>query len=711
MASKDLDNFLTSKEKKDRITAQKKKDKEIENIKKKMKEIADRDTLLKKMTTTPASGSSSPPAGTGRGSSPPPGTGRGSSPPPGAASSSNPLTQLKAPQVYKAIGLLIFCLVIILFFLMFKADKQTEQTVSIILFFAFLLIVICIQFVPNFKAVRKLFQEISNIFYILIYVVFLILFFTLMPKETLNKYGHLITPITLALGVFMFYKSFAYNYNDTFNINYERIKAMIMMFSLITIFIVFYDVDPGGYIHKYFGHSLLLTIILSVFAFLYLMILLTLPSSKSSLNEANFLKNFSGISKYGSIAFLLFIITIAIIASSKSDVLFDGGRMFLLFFICILWGSLLLANMFPEAFDSSLAFDKLNIFKRSLLTLFGIIIACLFIYWFVYNIHHLSGTSSIVSFGLNLLLMITILGLIYKTIYVKLPVGNTKKNAFFDLIISLIFYIPCFFSSIFDSVGNFAVGEKYGSDMGSLMMLVLAIVLLVGYYFAPSLFNKVNLQGGKQLINQPVYTDTLYSLGTYQELNGSDVFDYQYAISFWVFLDGAGPNTSAAYSKFTSLLNFGSKPNVLYNGKTNTLLITMQQKDFKENNQNKLIDFDENGNRILYKNENMLLQKWNNIIINYSGGVLDIFLNGELVKSDIGVVPYYTLDNLTIGEEDGIKGGMCNVVYFNRALNASNIYYLYNMVKNKNLPVLNDSNKTILIQNVNTTNEAIKDGL
>jgi hypothetical protein len=686
MASKDLDirDFIINK--KERIIAKEKK-KEIENI--------------KKNPSTPGSGSSSPPADTGQ----------GSSPPPGAASSSNPLTQLKAPQVYKAIGLLIFCLVIILFFLMFKADKQTEQTVSIILFFAFLLIVICIQFVPNFKAVRKLFQEISNIFYILIYVVFLILFFTLMPKDTLNKYGHLITPITLALGVFMFYKSFAYNYNDTFNINYERIKAMIMMFSLITIFIVFYDVDPGGYIHKYFGHSLLLTIILSVFAFLYLMILLTLPSSKSSLNEANFLKNFSGISKYGSIAFLLFIITIAIIASSKSDVLFDGGRMFLLFFICILWGSLLLANMFPEAFDSSLAFDKLNIFKRSLLTLFGIIIACLFIYWFVYNIHHLSGTSSIVSFGLNLLLMITILGLIYKTIYVKLPVGNTKKNAFFDLIISLIFYIPCFFSSIFDSVGNFAVGEKYGSDMGSLMMLVLAIVLLVGYYFAPSLFNKVNLQGGKQLINQPVYTDTLYSLGTYQELNGSDVFDYQYAISFWVFLDGAGPNTSAAYSKFTSLLNFGNKPNVLYNGKTNTLLITMQQKDFKENNQNKLIDFDENGNRILYKNENMLLQKWNNIIINYSGGVLDIFLNGELVKSDIGVVPYYTLDNLTIGEEDGIKGGMCNVVYFNRALNASNIYYLYNMVKNKNLPVLNDSNKTILIQNVNTTNEAIKDGL
>lgn len=663
------------------------------------------------------------------------GSGTGPSGPPGTASGStspitNPLQQIKTPRVYFPIVLLIFCLVVILFFMMFKIKTDIQQSVFIILFFAFLLIAICIQFVPNFKAVRKLFGEMSNIFYIIIYVVFLILFLTLMPDDTLNKYGYIITPVTILLGAFMFYKGSAYNYNETFNINYERIKTMIMMFCLITIFIVFYNVDPGGYIHKYFGYTLLLTIILSVFAFLYLVIMLTLPNAKSSLNEPNFLKNFKGISKYGSITFLLFIITITIIISTHGGGLFkkdengtildenglnifkdkfkNGGATILLLFICILWGSLLLANIFPEALDSSLAMNKLNLFKRSLMTLFGIIIACLIIYWVVYNIHHLSGTSSIVSFLLNLLLIVTVLGLIYKTIYVKLPVGNTKKNAFFDLIISFIFYIPCFFSSIFDSVGNFAVGERYGSDMGSLMMLVLAIVLLVGYYFAPSLFNKVNLQGGKQLINQPVYTDTLYSLGTYQELNGSDVFDYQYAISFWVFLDGAGPNTSAAYSKFTSLLNFGNKPNVLYNGKTNTLLVTMQQKDFKENNQNKLIDFDENGNRILYKNENMLLQKWNNIIINYSGGVLDIFLNGELVKSDIGVVPYYTLDNLTIGETDGIKGGMCNVVYFNRALNASNIYYLYNMVKNKNLPVLNDSNKTILIQNLNTTNDAIK---
>ena len=108
----------------------------------------------------------------------------------------------------------------------------------------------------------------------------------------------------------------------------------------------------------------------------------------------------------------------------------------------------------------------------------------------------------------------------------------------------------------------------------------------------------------------------------------------------------------------------------------------------------------------MYINDNFLLQKWNNIIINYTGGVLDIFLNGELVKSDIGVVPYYTLDNLTIGENNGINGGICNLVYFSKDLTSTNMYYLYNMVKNNTPPVQNESNTTIVIDNTNMIQSA-----
>jgi hypothetical protein len=631
-----------------------------------------------------------------------------------SSNSSSVIQKIKTPKVYFPFMFLIFCLILVLFFVIFKVKKNVESNVFIILFFTILIVGICIQFVPNFEAVKTLLGEINNIFYLIFYVIFLILFFNLMPENTLNDYAYIITPITMLLGAFMFYKSSTYNFNEKFNVNYERIKTLIMFFCMITIFIIYYNVDPGGLIQKYFGYSLLLTILITVFIFLYLIIVLTLPDkSANSGQKTNFFDNFRSVSTYGSIGFVLFILTIIIISStSGADIFKDkyklGTASILVLVICILWGILLFSNLFPEIYDSSIALNKINLFKRSLLVLFGIVLVALIVYWFSYNLHHLSSNSSIVSFVLNLLIIILVLGLIYKTIYVKIPVGNSNKNAFFSLITSFIFYIPCIFSGIFDSAGKIIAGEYYGSDAGSLMMLILAIILLVGYYEMPSLFNTINIQGGKQLLNKPVYTDSLYSLGTYQELNGSDTFDYQYAISFWVFLDSAAPNTSASYSKYTSLLNFGNKPNVLYNGEKHTLMVTMQQKDLKKINKNHLIDFDENGNRILYKNENMLLQKWNNIIINYSGGVLDIFLNGELVKSDKNVVPYYNYDNLTIGEDGGIKGGICNVVYFNKPLTSSNIYYLYNMVKTKTPPVLNESNKTIVRQNMETVTKASK---
>jgi len=634
----------------------------------------------------------------------------------------NILSDLKKPSDYYPFVAIIIFLIIVLLCLLFKAPNpfntklnksQQEITaeVFILLFFTLLVVTLCIILLPNFKDIKQLFEQINNVTYVFLYTIFLILLFTLLPSATLNNYAYIIVPIIFVFAGLMFYKSLKINYVEKFNVNYERIKTMILFFCLITIFILFYNKDPGGYIQKSFGYSLLITIITAAFAFLYLIIVLTLPDKVKGVElgakSSNFLENFTSISSYGSMAFLLFIVIITVIISTYpggffNDLSTSAASMIILLTICILWSIMLGVTQFPEISNNFQVNDKLNLFKRALLALFGIVISGLVIFWIVYNIQHLSGKFGIASFILNILLVIIILGLIYKTINVQLPSGNAKKNAFFTLIMNSLFYIPCLFSSGFDFIGKLVAGQVNSTTVGSIIMIVSMIVLLVIYFTVPNVVNLFSLQGGKLLLNKPVYTDSQYSLGTYEQLNGSDNFDYQYAISFWIFVDAAPPNTSAAYNKFTSLLNFGDKPNVLYNGKTNTLMIIMQQKDLDKISQNKLIDFDENGNRILYKNENMLLQKWNNIIINYSGGVLDIFLNGELVKSDIGVVPYYKLDNLTIGQDDGIKGGICNVVYFSKPLNSANIYYLYNMARNKTPPVLNDTNKTIMIKDMNT---------
>ena len=86
--------------------------------------------------------------------------------------------------------------------------------------------------------------------------------------------------------------------------------------------------------------------------------------------------------------------------------------------------------------------ERISVIPVSLITLlilFGIIISSLVIFWLVYNLQHLSNSSSIASFVINLLLVIVVLGLIYKIITIALPSINSthsKKQGFFNIIIN-----------------------------------------------------------------------------------------------------------------------------------------------------------------------------------------------------------------------------------------------------------------------------------
>ena len=82
------------------------------------------------------------------------------------------------------------------------------------------------------------------------------------------------------------------------------------------------------------------------------------------------------------------------------------------------------------------------------------------------------------------------------------------------------------------------------------------------------------------------------------------------------------------------------------------------------------------------------LQKWNNMVINYDGGHLDIFMNSKLIRSFPSVVPYMSFDQLTVGEENGLGGGICNVVYFPSSISRERIITNYNLLKNNNPPII-----------------------
>jgi hypothetical protein len=431
---------------------------------------------------------------------------------------------------------------------------------------------------------------------------------------------------------------------------------------------------------------------LAVFGLLYLIVLFTLPGIGDS--SAKNIANISNFSLYGSIAFIVFLIIITIVITTYPHGFFNKENkkeaqnyvaFIFILIVCILWSILLISNMFSNAsYASSAALDSnLTIFKKALLVLFGITISGIIIAFIVYNIHQYSGKSSIPNLLLNVILVVTVLTLIYKVIFVKTPSDklNRGKNSFFDLIFNLILYIPCLFYGIIDTIMKTFTREYNENSRATYIVLVGVIVLLVLYlYVIPLTQRKLSLQNGKILLEKPINTNHLITLANYEKLNDNNTnFDYQYAISFWVFVESSPPNTNPNYTKYTSLLNYGGKPNILYKGDINTLMVTMDQKKLSKKGENTtMIDFDDNGDRIIYVNRNFLLQKWNNIIINYNGGTLDVFLNGELVKSSIEVIPYMKFDTLTAGTDGGINGGIANVIYFKNPLTISNINHLYN---------------------------------
>jgi len=606
------------------------------------------------------------------------------------------------PLIGKIFGLISVSFVVIILYLLFfnkthdnkeisnKQSIEITSNVLILLIFIGIIFSIIYILVPDIKKVNDLFPTMNKVLFVVGYVIFLILFFRLLPNDSLNKYAYIITPLTILFGIYLFANALKLNKNIDFNVAYERIKMVILFLCMITLSIIYYSIDPGGFITKYFGYYSILTILLSVFAFLYLIILLTLPDEKvsksGSLNVAgSFLKNFSKFSVYGSISLILFIILLIIgITRYPGGFLNNVSVSTVVIILSLLTLIFWIGGLISNAFSGSGGINKdISFYKKGLLTVFGLTISGLLITWLTLNLQNLSGQTNTISFILNLLLVLVVSTLIYKTINVETPVGNKNKNALFTLLLNLILYIPCLFSDLIDFFIN--------TSFSYIILLIVAFILVILIYKIPSIMDVITLQGGKLLIDNPLSISTLNSISSYQELNGTDDFDYQYGLSFWVFIDAMPPSTNSSYNTYTSLLNFGNKPNIMYNASNNTLMITMETKKDSIDK-----DKDDNGNIILYKKSNIMLQKWLNIIINYNGGTLDIFLNNELVKSIIEVVPYMTLDDLTTGSDNGIKGGICNLVYFKKPLTSTNMYYLYNMVKDKTPPIINKSNKVII---------------
>jgi len=485
-------------------------------------------------------------------------------------------------------------------------------------------------------------------FALISFIIILIVVFSYVSKDFMNKYAYYIFPFIFIIGGYLFYKG-VYNATDidrkfitkdTFQVN-----IFILYICLVTFIILLND-ELSKYINYSTG---------SVLTFFMLLI---------------------------SIGFLFVCFTV-----------FNDAPLNVI--------KQQIDSVYPELFTSIGAF-------------FIITFIILIIVWFSISITNAYNTSNVMSFIVNLLMLMAMLGLMYKFLSVT---KFYRKSPLLRLIVGLIFYIPCLVYAILEKIydvlpkmpGISGFFKKTGAtgatatkatataaaDASSkhIGMLFFIIFLYLFYFIIyPYLSVKASKQGGLLLVNDPISIHSEKVLGSYQNLNQTDHFDYKFGLSFWVYLDSYKPHTNQGSDHYTSILNYGDKPNILYNPVTNTLRVTMKiDVDKTDDNTNYLSQkskYDENGNVILYERTGILLQKWNNIIINYNGGTFDIFYNAELVKTHIEVVPYMNYDNLVVGTDNGLYGSICNVNYFKNPMSIMQIYYLYNLVKTSTPPIV-----------------------
>ena len=191
---------------------------------------------------------------------------------------------------------------------------------------------------------------------------------------------------------------------------------------------------------------------------------------------------------------------------------------------------------------------------------------------------------------------------------------------------------------------------------------IIALLLFVYYHSIKKFY--FTEHHGHLLLNEKTDLNKNNNLKLYPR------FAYNYALSGWFFI-----KSDPSEKGFMTILNYGEVPNIMYSPSTNEIKITIKQEALEPIVTVCVIP-------------EIHLQKWNHVLVNINTGTVDIFWNGKLYKSVEGIVPSKSAQFVNTGAVDGIDGIICNVMYFERALDINKIKHLFHSFKNYNPPIV-----------------------
>ena len=295
-----------------------------------------------------------------------------------------------------------------------------------------------------------------------------------------------------------------------------------------------------------------------------------------------------------------------------------------------------------------------------------------------------STTVQIISI-INFLLMMGLIALILSIFNFNasspslIMSSDTGLGFILSFIVKLVVYIPCLIIDCSNVIlEQFNLAKK---EYTVFVILLIEIALIAGKFLVPKLFDTVVNHDGI------ILTDKVYPLEAKRNVTVSPSLmnmsqNTNYGFSSWMYIHPSSPNTNEAYIENTTLINLGNAPNIQFNAQKNSLIFSVDVADVNGGSKTVVVPASS-----IEKDVIINYSKWNHVFVNFMDGNIDIFVNGELVMSSPGVIPYKNPNMLIIGSSPGIYGEACSLVYYKKPLLAENIKLLYETMKNFNPPI------------------------
>jgi hypothetical protein len=388
--------------------------------------------------------------------------------------------------------------------------------------------------------------------------------------------------------------------------------------------------------------------------------------------------------KYGFNSIVLVIVSIILfnIFSNTGDAHYNIQKYFFLYAFPILFMFALILNLGKDR-------PTTNLFIKTT----GVLAFCaIAIYYMTYNGANISVYSNKLLIGFIILIG---LGIVYQ--YVVNYMSRMKGWAGF--ISQLIFYIPC----VLWDLWVYILDQFHLTPYSVYGFICLEVVLVILYLYLPDIAAPITgTSNSIQLANNVIYLDKgKQTIATSDMLKippapNQTVGSYltNYCLSMWVYINPHSP-TSEAYNKETEIMSYGFtdasgvqhvKPMLrYYGGGVNDQPIERNKYVFYFAEYPPATQSPDTFYDVTIPN-----QKWNQIVMNYTNNRVDIFINGVLERSFnmTNSMPVYNdLDTITVGDDNGLDGGICNVVYYRHPLSEDQIAFLYNSQMNSDPPI------------------------